>query len=154
MEIITSFLGAYGCFSNFFKREITVNEITYGSSEAAYQSFKSFDEDIRKSFSNLEPADAKKAGRSLPIRYDWDAVKQAVMKDILRIKFSAPDLKNVLLGTSDALIVEGNRWHDNKWGNCHCGREACDFVGENMLGEILMELRDDFLEEIFQGASV
>ena len=54
------------------------------------------------------------------------------MYDILKKKFSDDDLKARLLLTGDKKLIEGNKWHDNFWGNCTC--KKCENVeGKNML---------------------
>ena len=142
---IDSFRGHWRCLSNFLRRQITVEGLTYDSSEAAYQSFK-VDKEDRTLFLEIEPGAAKKLGRALHMRSDWNEVKDDIMKMILRIKFSEPDLKAILLSTGDIPLIEGNTWHDNQWGDCHCGRKACDVKGKNMLGEALMEVRKELKE--------
>lgn len=87
------------------------------------------------------PGQAKKLGRQAPLRADWDSQKLIVMKVLLRRKFAIRKLGQALLDTGDALFIEGNTWHDNYWGNCVCGGPACDMVGSNHLGLLLMEIR-------------
>ena len=63
------------------------------------------------------------------------------MKDILIAKFSVPELREKLKATGDATLIEGNHWHDNRWGKCTC--EKCQSKeAQNWLGKILMEIRD------------
>lgn len=57
------------------------------------------------------------------------------MKELIMIKFQNPLLKEKLLNTGDALLIEGNTWRDYYWGECK-GK------GENHLGKILMEVRE------------
>ena len=45
------------------------------------------------------------------------------------------------------LLIEGNTWHDNYWGDCSCNR-CKSKSGENMLGILLMELRDKLNKEV------
>ena len=65
------------------------------------------------------------------------------MRKLVKIKFTSnSDLKNMLLETEEKELVEGNIWHDNTWGNCYCNR--CKNVkGKNLLGKILMDIRDE-----------
>ena len=68
---------------------------------------------------------------------DWDTYKKfMLMKRLLKMKFAIPELKEMLLATGDEELVEGNYWHDTIWG-------VCDGVGENHLGKMLMEIRED-----------
>ena len=68
------------------------------------------------------------------------------MREALRKKFSDPELKAKLLATGDQLLEEGNTWHDNFWGVCHCIR-CQDVMAHNHLGKLLMELRSELQEE-------
>jgi hypothetical protein len=70
-------------------------------------------------------------------------VRVIVMQRALSLKFNQnPNLKEQLIKTGEAQLVEGNYWHDNFWGNCFC--DQCEGLeGENKLGVLLMELRDD-----------
>ncbi len=49
------------------------------------------------------------------------------------------ELRELLLATGKASLLEGNWWHDNFWGDCFC--EACSQPGENRLGSALMAVR-------------
>lgn len=92
------------------------------------------------------PGRAKRMGRSIPLRPDWEEAKWEVMAKALRLKFQAPDLRDKLLGTGNAQLVEGNTWHDNVWGVCYCGR-CDDKDGQNHLGLYLMGLREEIRKE-------
>ena len=84
------------------------------------------------------PMKAAKMGRNrnLPLREDWEEVKDDVMRKAVYAKFSQNiELKNILLDTDSEYIVE-NTSNDYYWG---CGTNGS---GKNMLGIILMEIRD------------
>ena len=67
---------------------------------------------------------------------EWDRI--AAMQDALKCKFSNKDLKQKLLGTKNAYIVENSTCgHDLFWSDYGNGR------GENKLGIMLMELRKE-----------
>lgn len=90
------------------------------------------------------PGEAKKLGRSAPLREDWEQVKRYEMRDVvLRKALTEPDFVDWLMGTGTARIVEYNTWHDNVWGICTCERceRAVVYSPQNALGEILMEIR-------------
>lgn len=71
---------------------------------------------------------------------NWDEISYDIMFDILRAKFSVPELAEMLESTGDAYLEESNHWHDNRWGRCTC--EKCrEKEGKNWLGEILMRVR-------------
>ena len=139
-EKVDRFRLAYDYLSNFYPAVVEVDGIVYLSSEAAYQAAKCADFSQRRQFSRLASHDAKKQGRKVAVRSDWDAVKTAEMTRIVRAKFTQnPHLARFLVETGDAELVEGNYWHDVYWGvDLRTGE------GENRLGKILMELRADF----------
>lgn len=80
------------------------------------------------------PNAAKKLGRKATIRCTWEFEKVAVMLVLLRIKFSIPSLRQNLLDTGDAELIEGNWWGDTFWGQV-------EGKGMNMLGKLLMQVR-------------
>jgi ribA/ribD-fused uncharacterized protein len=85
-----------------------------------------------------KPAAAKRMGRSrkYPLRPDWEQVKDDLMRRGVRRKFEThADLRELLLSTGDEELVE-NAPGDYYWG---CGKTG---TGRNMLGKILMEVRD------------
>lgn len=92
------------------------------------------------------PDGCKKLGRSVELRPDWDQVKFQVMTRLVMAKFKDhPELAEGLLATRDDLLVEGNTWHDNIWGDCRCNRPdhpECKEPGLNWLGQILMCVRE------------
>jgi ribA/ribD-fused uncharacterized protein len=89
------------------------------------------------------PGAAKRLGRKVPLRADWMNVRHQVMRVLLREKFSDLKRGSLLESTGNRLLVEGNNWHDQFWGDCTCGKPSCALPGENMLGKLLMHLRDE-----------
>ena len=151
MRIIGTFTGDYEFLSNFYKCSIEYNGISYNSSETAFQAQKTLVEDERKYISTLTPAESKKAcGKNglkdfkIKLRSDWEDVKDNIMYEILRDKFTRnPELKEKLLATGENTLIEGNFWHDNYWGNCTCPK-CKNMPGRNQLGLTLMKLREEF----------
>ncbi|MFZ6745942.1 NADAR family protein [Undibacterium sp. JH2W] len=84
------------------------------------------------------PKQAKDLGqnREIPIRRDWDEVKETIMLTGLRAKFQSQELKQLLLGTGKKLLVE-NSPYDSYWGIGPNGK------GKNRLGHLLMQVRGD-----------
>jgi ribA/ribD-fused uncharacterized protein len=89
------------------------------------------------------PNEAKKLGRKVALRADWEQIKLAVMECLLRAKFKDPMLRAALLATGDAELIEGNWWHDNFWGSCSCRTRSCGNVGQNHLGRLLMKIKEE-----------
>lgn len=135
--MIDTFRGKYYFLSNFYPSDIEYDGITYTSNEAAFQAQKVLDHEEKLRFKNLDPRKAKKLGRRVKLRRDWDEVKDNYMYEICRAKFTQnPDLAAKLLKTGEEELVEGNTWHDTYWGVCN-GR------GKNRLGKILMKVRSE-----------
>jgi ribA/ribD-fused uncharacterized protein len=139
--VIESFQGPYRFLSNFWPAEVVFEGVTFPTAEHAYQAAKSLDLKQRHRIALMPtPSEAKRAGRGLPLRPDWDAIKLRVMEDCVRDKFTRhPDLRRKLLDTDDAELIEKNTWGDRFWG-------VCDGQGENHLGRILMRVRADLRE--------
>lgn len=139
---IDHFRGEYAFLSNFWEIPVTYQGLTYGSNEAAFQAQKCMTEEEKLPFTELRPAMSKKAGRRVQLRADWEDVKLPIMEDIVRAKFTQnEDLKQLLLATGDLVLEEGNTWHDTFWGVDVKTRE-----GENHLGRILMQVRQELRE--------
>ena len=137
-NIIAEFRGKYFFLSNFYSAPVTYLGKTFKNNEAAFQSAKC--PERSDEFLNLNPSDAKKLGRHVPLRNDWEAIKEVVMYDICRAKFTQnQDLAQLLIETGSATLIEGNTWGDRVWG-------VCDGAGENRLGKILMQIRAEMKE--------
>jgi ribA/ribD-fused uncharacterized protein len=114
----------------------------YPSLEHAYQAAKTIRHTDRFFFQELitTAGEAKRAGRRLKIRDDWESVKLDVMLTLLREKFKQPKFKSLLLSTDNEELVEGNTWGDTFWG-------VCNGKGENHLGKLLMKVREELRDE-------
>jgi len=135
-SIITSFTGKYRFLSNFYPVDINYESITYPSVENAYQAAKTTDILQRIPFQTMSAAQAKRAGKILDIRPDWDEVKKSIMFTLVYNKFKFhPKLGKMLLDTGNSMLVEGNTWGDTYWG-------ICNGKGFNHLGDILMKIRN------------
>lgn len=140
MNKIDRFVEEYRWLSNFWGCEVYYEGVIYPTSEHAYQAAKTIDPLERYDLLTacVTPGQAKRYKKHLTIREDWQDMKLKVMKDILRSKFEMnPKLCTRLLETGHAELIEGNTWNDVFWG-------VCNGEGENHLGKILMELREDF----------
>lgn len=141
-KVINKFEGEYEFLSNFARCSVVYTGNIYPTVEHTYQAAKSLDKSIQKSFTTLPtPGKAKKLGRQIELRPDWEQVKDNIMKNLLRQKFSHEHFKSQLLATGNTQLVEGNTWNDTYWG-------VCNGKGLNMLGTLLMEVRSELIEEI------
>jgi ribA/ribD-fused uncharacterized protein len=139
VERVETFQGEFRFLSNFYVLTTPLVcdlRVLYTSVEQAFQAHKSVARSDRVDIARLTPAKAKIAGRQLPLREDWEDIKYAVMLQFLLQKFLYNgDCREWLLGTGDAVLIEGNHWGDRTWGQVN-GQ------GENHLGRLLMQVRD------------
>lgn len=134
---ISSFRGKYAFLSNFYDAKVEVEGLVYFNAEAAFQAMKCESYDDRLSFTMLDPSAAKKKGRRVRLRSDWEEVKDEYMYKVVKAKFEQhSDLREMLLNTKDRYLEEGNSWGDCYWG------VYCE-IGKNRLGEILMKVRTE-----------
>lgn len=131
--MISEFRGEYAFLSNFYHCKVPYMGLVFKSAEAAFQAAKC--PKMAKEFVGIDPSRAKAKGRHVPLRPDWEAVKDKIMYDILMAKFTHNrDLQAKLLKTGDQVLQEGNTWGDVYWG-------VCDGKGKNTLGQLLMKVR-------------
>lgn len=128
-------------YSNFYPCTIRYDGLTFSSVEHAYQAFKSTDLDVRKLIQACPTAaSAKKQGREIKMREDWNEIKFQIMEQLIEQKFAPNNaLSKQLLSTGNAELIEGNYWHDLIWGQCFCFKHNWD--GNNQLGKIIMARR-------------
>lgn len=136
---IDLFRGEYDFLSNFYPTKVWFDGIAYYNAEAAYQAQKCLHRADREQFALLSADEAKRLGRKVEMRPDWDEIRRGTMERVVYEKFTQnPTLAQDLLDTADRPLKEGNRWRDLYWGvDLKTGE------GENHLGKILMSLRDD-----------
>src|SRR5689334_5485346 len=157
MERIVRFHNDHEYLSNFFPvpREVLWG---YPTVEHYYQGMKvdpeqagcrAYRENIKSlTSSHSDTVKAKRLGQfpqmqvmGVHLRDTWEiGLKLEVMKMGLEAKFSVPHLARALVSTGDVVLVEGNFWHDNYWGDCSCSK-CRDIPGQNHLGILLMEVR-------------
>lgn len=138
---IQGFTGEYRWLSNFWPVQVTLDGMDFPSVEHAFQAAKTLDLETREIFQAGTAGAAKRLGRKLEVRPDWEEMKREVMLGLTRQKYrNARGLLEKLLATGDQGIVEGNYWHDNYWGQCLCG--TCG-EGLNTLGRILVQVREE-----------
>ena len=110
----------------------------YHSVENAYQASKCANKEDRKKFQHHDPYKAKKDGKTVQMRSDFNDKRLEFMEALLRRKFSDKNfhLKQKLIETGDLELVEVNSWGDTFYGECNG-------VGENHLGKLLMKIRQE-----------
>ncbi len=130
----------YGYMSNFAPYEITIDGKLWATSEHYFQGQKFIETDAEEMIRAIKsPMKAALAGRdrTLPLRKDWETVKDALMRTAVREKFlQHPQLATQLIATGTAVIIEHTA-NDGYWG------DGGDGTGKNMLGQILMKVREE-----------
>lgn len=140
MKKITQFEGTF--LSNFYPCSLIYKGIKFPTSEHAYQAAKATNAEDRDWVAEAKtPGAAKRRGRSIEVRPDWDQIKDGVMLTILRAKFANNELAEELINTYPAELVEGNTWGDTYWG-------VCNGVGQNKLGNLLMRIRNELMQRL------
>ena len=132
--------GKYGSFSNFSRHPVKIYGKTWPTSEHAFQAQKFLDKGIQERIRKCStPGEAAKMGRkrSLPLRKDWEKVKDNIMCEIVLAKFSQnKQQRTTLLYTGDSKLVE-HTTNDSYWG------DGGDGSGKNQLGKTLMKVRKE-----------
>jgi len=135
----------YGFFSNFAPYAIYLKDKIWATSEHYFQAQKfagtPHEEQVRQASTPRVAAEMGR-DRSRPLRSDWAAIKDAIMREAVYAKFTQhPDLTEKLLETGEARLVEHTR-NDNYWG------DGGDGTGKNMLGILLVEIRDQIRRDL------
>ncbi len=135
---------AYGEFSNFALFPIKINGKTWQTTEHYFQAQKFEDKDYQEKIKNADsPMKSAELGRSRKVKIvkNWDKIKDNVMYDAVKTKFTQyEELAELLKSTKDAKIIEHTE-NDNYWGDGGNGS------GLNKLGKILMKVRKFLLEK-------
>jgi hypothetical protein len=135
---------AYGCFSNFSHYGFELDGKWWMTSEHYFQAQKfhntKYEEMVRLLDNPMKAAEMGR-DRNLPLRKDWEEVKDDVMEKAVLEKFKQnKEIREVLLSTDQDSIVEKTT-DDYYWG---CGKDGS---GQNKLGKILMCVREKIRSE-------
>lgn len=126
----------YTFLSNFWPAPVLFEGVCWPTVEHAYQAAKTLRlEERKRILTQPTPADAKRAGKRVTMRSDWEQRKLQVMGTLLCRKFAHPELRVLLADTAPGVLEETNYWGDTYWG-------VCRGVGRNELGKMLMLIRD------------
>lgn len=162
-EPILEFKDEYRWLSNFHDYIIVLGGRMFASAEHAFNATKTLDPEEQKLVERARsPFEAKKIGRTVTLRPNWDeVVRYQMMRLVVEAKFPEGDgaLTKKLLETGKRLLVEGNDWGDRTWGatweplttthhetkwavRTFDDKPSEYLVGDNWLGRLLMERRD------------
>lgn len=147
MKIINKFDGDFGFLSNFSPHSFRDgNGVLWRTNEHYYQAMKTIDMVERgKIWSAATPGMAKKIGQNVTMRSHWENLSVGCMYDGIEMKFRQnTDIQDLLKSTKDYQLIEGNNWHDNIWGDCHCSK-CKNIIGKNLLGQVLMLIRRRYI---------
>ncbi len=162
LNVIRQFREENDFLSNFFLREIVVEDLLFASSEHAYHALKTLILEERFPFlvpssltesqkawmeehaihSFVTPGQSKRGGKKVTLRPNWNhGIDLLVMHHVVTAKFTQhEDLKTRLLATGDSLLIEGNSHGDIYWG-----QDLLTGEGHNHLGKTLMRVRKELL---------
>lgn len=143
--MITRFEGTHRFLSNFWEAPVQFRlwcmdtELIAPTNEHAFQADKALHwQEAVPILHAATPGEAKRLGRKVTLRPDWEGKRKSAMFALLLLKFAQhPDLSALLDQTGDELLVEGNHWHDNYWGRCVCSRCAGVFTDPGLLEAVL-----------------
>jgi len=143
-KIIAVFKDDFEFLSNFYQSQFVWKGYTWPTVEHAYQAAKTLGVEMRRLIrQSSTPSQAKRLGRQVILRSDWEDIKIDIMYELVKLKFfSNVDIAEKLLATGEDMLIEENSWHDNIWGDCCC-HKCSNIEGENFLGLILMLVRED-----------
>ena len=136
------FRNEYAFLSNMYACPIKYDMETFPCVETAFQYAKCVKDEDREKFidSNgyfVNGFAARKIGRKVELRKDWEEVKVDIMRELLKEKFYHNEkLREALKVTGKIELVEENKWKDTFWG-------VYEGKGLNILGKLLMEIRKD-----------
>lgn len=132
----------YGFMSNYYKSRMFFNGRWWNWSEAPYQAAKTtVQAEIDEIWNASKANDTRLLGQKVTMRSDWDQVKRQIMKEICVAKFlQHPELRKQLMETGTEELIEDSPvdWY---WG------VGADGTGKNMLGKVLMEIRQELQGE-------
>ena len=134
--------------SNFYAASVSYDGMLYPTVEHAYQASKSLDPTTRHLINKAkDPNIAKRMGQSIVVRSDWSDAKIDIMRQLIREKFKNPFIRWKLKQTAGKGLINENRWNDRFWG-------VVLGTGENWLGKILEEVREEIIAEDSSDLSV
>ncbi len=130
--------------SNFYHYPMTIDGKTFNTVEHYFQAMKATTpQEFELIRTQPSPAMAKKQGRKVLMRSDWESIKEQVMYIALEAKFSKPEMQAQLLYTNDLVLIEASP-SDKYWGAGASKTQIMQtgsYPGMNRLGVLLMALR-------------
>lgn len=144
-QVVKRFADQYAFLSNMTRARVYHEDykMYFDSVENGYQASKNPDMIWVNFCQSCTPHESKTQSRSVPLRKDWEDVKVLKMIQLVRSKFEINDqMRDRLILLKDMILIEGNYWNDDFWGVCDKNGK-----GKNVLGQILMLIRDKIIQE-------
>lgn len=136
-------------FSNFrsFPSPLNAYDVAFSTPEHLYQALKTTNLDKRKAILALPtPGQAKRMGKRVALRPDWESIKLDVMIYVQQVRFDHDQVFHYnLLTAQDPELFEWNTWHDNIWGGCTCSR-CKDKPKQHLLQKALAAVKNRAIE--------
>lgn len=152
MVCITKSANEWGILGNMTKCQLTIDGVTFPSSEHIYQIMRFDDTAFRKELLN-DPSSysmkkfkvKKRVEETVP---EWTSHLVDVMKYVLSVKYEqSEEFRNELARTGDLFITEDETSRKRGQAADSFGtvlsKDGTEYVGPNLLGRLLMELRDN-----------
>jgi len=135
-----------GILGNFAPTPIIINKVSFKTSEQLFQLMKFKDEEpVKAVFNANNPKMTAKHWEKIHRREDWGKIIVDAMKFCLTKKYEqSEEFRQELERSKGKFIVEDQTSFPKKtpdtWG---VKLQGDDYVGPNLLGRLLMELRDN-----------
>jgi len=129
--------------SNFYPAKINVDGKIYKTAEHYYQSEKATNTMDKSRVMQAEsPSNARRIGKQIKKRADFDEIKDIIMYKGVKAKFTQNvEVKAYLLATGDRYLIEDASFSPY-WGTGY------NDMGENKMGKMLMQIRDELKQEM------
>ena len=139
-KTIAEFKGEYELSADY-PCNIIINGITYTSATSYFCALKAVSPGMRKKIARLSPNKARQKCALLPTNEDYEQNKETYYFMANAAKFDQnPELKEKLLATGEGKLINTVTYRD-EWAGVR------GETGKNMLGKVLMDLREKYREE-------
>jgi len=139
---IWGFRDEYDFLSHMYPATVMVSNVEFPSVENAFHASLTNDPKWFERIRLATPQESKGLSKLMPYRPEKLTIQIPIMVGLDTQKFkNHPELLEKLKSTSNKILIEGNLWHDNFWGDCQC-KKCKNIRPLNWAGKILMEVRE------------
>ena len=140
--------GAWGILGNFGRTPLTVDGVTFPCAESLFQVMKFTDTPARRIILSKRGMPIKWAAKgfekSVGVRPGWGAILVDALKFCVQTKYEQSEaFRAELARTGDRLIVEAAHGNKADTYSAILSDDGATWTGGNLLGRLLMELRDN-----------